>query len=181
MLSQTSLEGVGRPFDPRTGVPGLPEWTCIPTPGHSPGHVAFARASNRVLIAGDAVLTVDVSSLRGWLAWGLRRDKPHVYGPPWYTTWDQCATEASVAVLAALAPQVLATGHGALMGGEAVARELRAVAERLARARHAEGPDAAAASAHPARPTGTPCGRDDRAEPRGSRSDRCRPGQDGGR
>ena len=25
-------------FDPGAGVPGLPDWQCIPTPGHTPGH-----------------------------------------------------------------------------------------------------------------------------------------------
>jgi glyoxylase-like metal-dependent hydrolase (beta-lactamase superfamily II) len=130
MLSQTSLEEVCQPFDPRTGVPVLPDWTCVQTPGHSPGHVAFFRASDRVLIAGDAVLTVDVNSLRGWLAWA-GCSQPRVFGAPRYTNWDQSATDESVGVLASLEPRVLATGHGLPMAGGAVAHGLRAFAERL--------------------------------------------------
>ena len=28
------------PIDPNAGVPGLPDWQIIPTPGHTPGHLA---------------------------------------------------------------------------------------------------------------------------------------------
>jgi glyoxylase-like metal-dependent hydrolase (beta-lactamase superfamily II) len=55
-----------RAFDPSAGVPGLPDWECIPTPGH----VAFFRNCDRVLIAGDAVLTVQLNSWWGFLLWG---------------------------------------------------------------------------------------------------------------
>ncbi len=40
-------------------LPGLPDWEAVPTPGHTPGHVAFFRRSDRVLITGDALVTVD--------------------------------------------------------------------------------------------------------------------------
>ena len=43
------------PVDPDAGVPGLPDWQVIPTPGHTPGHLALFREADRALIAGDAV------------------------------------------------------------------------------------------------------------------------------
>ena len=50
------------PIDPDAGVPGLPDWQVIPTPGHTPGHLALFREADRTLIAGDAVLTVNLNS-----------------------------------------------------------------------------------------------------------------------
>ena len=67
-LSPNSLAGTARAFDPVAGVPGLPDWQAVPTPGHTPGHVAFFRGKDRVLITGDAVLTVNVNSARDFLA-----------------------------------------------------------------------------------------------------------------
>jgi glyoxylase-like metal-dependent hydrolase (beta-lactamase superfamily II) len=130
MLTRNSLENFGRAFDPRSGVPCLSDWTCVATPGHSPGHVAFYRASDRVLLSGDAVLTVDVNSLWGWLAWA-RHNRPQVFGAPHYTNWDQTTTDESVRLLAALEPRVLATGHGAPMAGDAIAADLHSFADQL--------------------------------------------------
>lgn len=137
MLERESLEGVARALDPDGTVPGLPGWKSMPTPGHSPGHVAFFRESDRVLIAGDAVLTVDAGSLRGILALARRARAPRVSEPPWYTNWDPVETRRSIAALARLAPRVLACGHGAPMAGDATAEALRAVA-RARQVRSAE-------------------------------------------
>ncbi len=93
MVSRNSLAGTARAFDPAAGVPGLPDWQCIPTPGHTPGHVAFFRASDRLLITGDAVLTVDLNDARGLLP-GRHR----AAGPPYISTWDWPAAKESVAV-----------------------------------------------------------------------------------
>ncbi len=132
MLSKTSLKDVARAVDPSAGVPGLPDWECIPTPGHTPGHVAFFRNSDRVLIAGDAVLTVHhLNSLWGFLLWGFRRTKQGLSGPLWYTTWSWRAAKESVAPLARLEPRVLASGHGIPMTGAGTARELRAFADHF--------------------------------------------------
>jgi glyoxylase-like metal-dependent hydrolase (beta-lactamase superfamily II) len=129
MLSKESLKEVARAFEPGAAVPGLPDWECVPAPGHTPGQVAFFRASDRVLIASDAVLTVDLNSLWGMLLWALRINRPRVSGPPWYSTWDKQMAKQSVAVLAGLEPRVLASGHGVPMTGNGIARELRALAE----------------------------------------------------
>ncbi len=131
MLSESSFKDVARAFDPNTGVPGLPDWECIPTPGHTPGHVSFFRPSDRVLITGDAVLTVHLNSLWGFLLWGFRRNKQRLSGPPWYTTWSWRAAKESVAPLARLEPRVLACGHGLPMSGTGTAPELRAFADHF--------------------------------------------------
>lgn len=123
MLADTSLREVTRAFDPDAAVPGLSDWKCIPTPGHTPGHVAFFRPSDRVLIAGDAVATVNLNSL-----WDFMLQKQKVAGPPSISTWNWRAAQASVAALAQLEPRVLAGGHGVPMTGPETACELRAFA-----------------------------------------------------
>ena len=128
MLSESSFKDVTRAFDPCTGVPGLPDWECIPTPGHTPCHVSFFRPSDRVLITGDAVVTVHLNSLWGFLLWGFRRNKQRLSGSPWYTTWSWRAAKESVAPLARVEPRVLASGHGLSMTGHTTTRELRAFA-----------------------------------------------------
>lgn len=125
-LSRSSLEGTARGFDPGAGVPGLPDWQAIPTPGHTPGHVAFFRSRDKVLITGDAVLTVNLNSVPDLLA-GKRR----VSGPPYISTWNWPAAKESVAALAGLEPQVLAPGHGTPMTCATTAAALRAFAEGL--------------------------------------------------
>src|SRR5215211_4213845 len=125
MLSETSLEEVTRAFDPGAAVPGLPVWGCIPTPGHTPGHVSFFRGSDRVLIAGDAVVTVNLNSLRDF---ALQKQK--VSGPPYISTWNWRAAKDSVAVLAKHEPRVIAGGHGIPMTGPETAQALRAFADR---------------------------------------------------
>jgi len=133
MFAESNLNGIVQTFDPRAGVPDLPDWKCIPAPGHTPGHVAFFRPSDRVLIAGDALLTIDLNSVWGSLLWGLRLNRPKVSGPPWYSTWDWQAAKESVSALAQLEPRVLATGHGVPLSGDTVARELRAFADHFCR------------------------------------------------
>jgi len=128
MLSKASLKEVAQAFDPGGTVPGLPDWRCIHTPGHTPGHVAFFRTSDRVLITGDALVTVDLNSFWGFLLWALRQNRQRVSGPPWYSTWNRRAAKESVAALARLEPRVLAPGHGVPMTGKGTARELHAFA-----------------------------------------------------
>ena len=117
-----------RGYVPGDGVPGLPDWECIPTPGHTPGHVAFFRKSDRVLITGDACLTVDIDSF-----WGLLRNKQSIARPPSVATWNWQAAKASVAALARIEPSVLACGHGIPMMGAETARDLVAFADHFSR------------------------------------------------
>lgn len=131
MLSKTSLKGIAQAFDPGDEVPGLPEWECIPTPGHTPGHVSFFRTSDRILITGDALLTIDLNSFWGFLLWALRLSKQRISGPPWYSTWNWDAAKESAAALAGLEPRVLAPGHGVPMSGDELPWEVHAFADRF--------------------------------------------------
>ena len=103
----------------------------IHTPGHTPGQVAFFRTSDRVLLTGDALLTADLNSFRGFLLWALRLNRQRVAGPPWYSTWDKKAAKESVAALACLEPRVLASGHGVPMTGDGTAGALRSFADHF--------------------------------------------------
>ena len=87
-------------------------WRWVHTPGHTAGHVSLFRDADRALIAGDAVVTTKQESMLSVLA-----QRPEVHGPPMYFTPDWGAAGASVAALAALEPQLLATGHGPPMRG----------------------------------------------------------------
>ncbi len=133
MFSKASLKDVVRTFNPGGAVPDLPDWKCISTPGHTPGHISLLRERDRVLITGDAVLTADLNSFPGVLRWGLRLNKQKIAGPPWYSTWNWQAAKESIAVLAVFEPCVLASGHGAPMSGDGIARDLHAFADHLSR------------------------------------------------
>jgi glyoxylase-like metal-dependent hydrolase (beta-lactamase superfamily II) len=120
------LADLVRSFDPDGAVPGLPDWRCVPAPGHTPGSTGFFRPSDRVLITGDAVCTVDLNS-----AGGLVLGRPGLGGPPWISTWDWARARESVTRLAGLEPAVLAGGHGRPVTGAAPA--LHALASRMHR------------------------------------------------
>jgi glyoxylase-like metal-dependent hydrolase (beta-lactamase superfamily II) len=82
------------------------------------------RRVDGVLVSGDAVLTVDLNSVRG-----VMLGRQRLAGPPWYTTWDWHAAHRSIGALAKREPRVLAPGHGpALRTGTAQA--LHALAGR---------------------------------------------------
>jgi glyoxylase-like metal-dependent hydrolase (beta-lactamase superfamily II) len=130
ILARSSLEPVARAFDPGGAVPGLPGWTAVPTPGHTPGHVSFFRPSDRVLISGDALVTLAVNSLAGILL-----GRQGLSGPPSYTTWDRRAAALSIGTLAALEPAVVGGGHGTPLTGDATATLVGALARRVAAAR----------------------------------------------
>jgi glyoxylase-like metal-dependent hydrolase (beta-lactamase superfamily II) len=138
LVRDSDLGAAVRPFDPQAGVPGLPDWICVPTPGHTPGHVAFFRPGDRTLIAGDAVLTMAWSSRLGGAGAGwvcdLLRGTPRLSGPPSMVTCDWRDAAASVVALADLDPWVLATGHGTPFVGQCAAPALRAFAARAAAA-----------------------------------------------
>ncbi|MEW1806377.1 MBL fold metallo-hydrolase [Arthrobacter sp. SLBN-53] len=119
-------------------LPGLPGWAAVPTPGHTPGHVAYWRSSDAVLITGDAVVTVNLNSVGGLLL-GV----PDLSGPPWYTTGNMELAKDSVTRLAGLGPRLLAPGHGQPLAFGIVPR-LRALAakepkQRIAIRRRAAG------------------------------------------
>ncbi len=116
ILEAGSLAGLVRPLGPGNAIPGLAGWEWIATPGHTPGHVAYFRARDRVLVSGDAILTLEVNS---WP--GLLRGRQGISAPPWYTTWDREAAAASIARIADLEPAALAAGHGLPLAGPGTA------------------------------------------------------------
>jgi glyoxylase-like metal-dependent hydrolase (beta-lactamase superfamily II) len=127
MISRSSLRDAVQALGPGGEVPGLPSWQYVQTPGHTRGHVSFFRLRDRVLITGDAVVTLELNSFEGLL---LQRQR--LSGPPWYTSWSWTDAEKSVAALAALEPNVLATGHGLPLTGAGTAQALRAFAQDFA-------------------------------------------------
>lgn len=104
-------------------VPGMPGWAWVFTPGHSPGHVSFWRESDAVLLVGDAFVTTKQESLLAAL-----EQRPEMHGPPMYFTQDWEAARASVERLAALAPEVVATGHGPPLRGRVMREALELLA-----------------------------------------------------
>lgn len=125
-LTDDQLPSVVRALDPAAHPPGLPDWSCVPVPGHTPGSVAFHRARDRLVVTGDALLTVDLRSLRG-----LVLGRTALAAPLGFTSWDAAETERSIAALAELSPRGLAPGHGRPLAGPSVPHDLRSLADRL--------------------------------------------------
>jgi hydroxyacylglutathione hydrolase len=73
----------------------------LEVPGHSPGHVAYWRDSDRALILGDVLTSMNV--LTGF---------PGLHEPPRVFTPDPRRNRASARRLAALEPQLVCFGHG---------------------------------------------------------------------
>lgn len=101
-----------RPLPADGGVPHMPGWRWVHTPGHTAGHVALFREADRCLVSGDAFVTVRQESL-----YAVARQEREVNGPPAYFTPDWPAARRSVERLAALRPAIAATGHGVPMSG----------------------------------------------------------------
>jgi glyoxylase-like metal-dependent hydrolase (beta-lactamase superfamily II) len=108
------------------GVPGLPDWRWIHTPGHTEGHVSLWRERDRTILAGDAFITTRQESLLAVAA-----QTPELHGPPMYYTPDWDHAERSVRALAALEPELVATGHGTPMRGEVMRAGLHELADRF--------------------------------------------------
>jgi glyoxylase-like metal-dependent hydrolase (beta-lactamase superfamily II) len=104
-------------------VPGMPGWRWLHTPGHSVGHVSLWREGDRLLVAGDAVVTTKQES-----AYHAAVQDPEMHGPPRYLTLDWRAAGESVQRLAALRPGTILTGHGRPLRGP----EVPAALDRLA-------------------------------------------------
>ncbi len=120
ILEAGNLGGAVRPLEPDGSIPGIDGWRWMHTPGHTPGHVAFVRAQDRVVISGDSLLTLRVNAATG-LLWGSQG----LSAPPWYTTWDRQVAHASIRAIAGLEPSVLAGGHGRPLAGPGTAAAIR--------------------------------------------------------
>jgi glyoxylase-like metal-dependent hydrolase (beta-lactamase superfamily II) len=76
-------------------------FVAVETPGHSPGHLSYWRAEDRVLIAGDVLF--GRHPLTG---------RPGLHEPPERFTCDVARNRASIRRVAALRPALMAFGHG---------------------------------------------------------------------
>lgn len=115
-----------RPLPDDNTLPGMPEWKYIHTPGHSPGHVSLFRDRDKVLIAGDAFVTTKAESALYALTY-----MKHFSGPPKYFTCNWASAKLSVLKLAALDPEVVATGHGLPMHGSEMRNQLAILARHF--------------------------------------------------
>jgi len=95
--------GPGHPVDRRLREgDDVAGFEVLDVPGHSPGHVAFWRKSDGVLIAGDVLNNMNV--LTG-MPTGLQE-------PPGMFTADPARNRDSIRRLAALEPRLVLFGHG---------------------------------------------------------------------
>jgi glyoxylase-like metal-dependent hydrolase (beta-lactamase superfamily II) len=90
----------------------------LEVPGHSAGHVAFWRESDRVLVAGDVLNNMDV-----------RTGVPGLREPLAVFTPDPVRNRESIRRLAALRPSLVLFGHGAPLRDR---RKLERFVENLA-------------------------------------------------
>lgn len=112
-----------KPLPKDNSLPGFEDWEWIHTPGHSPGHVSLYRKTDKILISGDAVVTVRQDSF-----YKVLFQIEEVNGPPRYFTTDWEAAHQSVQKLAALEPQALLAGHGGVMIGSKMRSQLAELA-----------------------------------------------------
>jgi hydroxyacylglutathione hydrolase len=73
----------------------------LDVPGHSAGHVAYWRESDRALVLGDVLTNMNViTGIRG------------LHEPKWFLTPDPARNRDSARKLAALQPALVCFGHG---------------------------------------------------------------------
>ena len=118
-----NVSGHLHPLPEDSSVPGMPGWTWLHVPGHTPGQIALWREADRTLIAADAFISTAQES-----AYAVAVQAPVLHGPPMYFTPDWASARASVEMLAALEPEIAVTGHGQALHGP----ELRSALHRLA-------------------------------------------------
>lgn len=79
-------------------------FTVIDTPGHSRGHLSFFREEDRVLIAGDALVNMNLLTTRV----GLNL-------PPGLFTTDKEQAKTSLLKIHDLNPRIICFGHGPVL------------------------------------------------------------------
>ncbi|KLV25117.1 hypothetical protein ABW02_16920 [Niallia circulans] len=109
-----------RPISSTSSLPYLDDWKWIHTPGHTEGHISLFREKDRLLLAGDALITVKQESL-----FAVLTQKKKIHGPPAYFTPDINTSFQSIEKLLALDPQTLYTGHGMPMYGAEIRQGIR--------------------------------------------------------
>jgi len=86
-------------------------FTVLDTPGHSPGHVSFWRAEDKVLICGDV-----------WFNMHLLTTIPGLRQPPGPFTVNPKQNRDSERKLADLRPSIVGFGHGPVITDGAAAK-----------------------------------------------------------
>jgi hydroxyacylglutathione hydrolase len=79
----------------------LAGFTVLEVPGHSPGHVAFWRAADRILILGDVLFNLNPLTA-----------VPGLHEPPRALSSDPAVNRESARRLAGLRPALACFGHG---------------------------------------------------------------------
>jgi glyoxylase-like metal-dependent hydrolase (beta-lactamase superfamily II) len=92
-------------------------FTVLDAPGHSPGHVAYWRESDGVLIGGDVFFNMH-----------LLTTVPGLREPPSPLSYDPAQNRASERKLARLEPRIAGFGHGPVIEGDAAEQLARFVA-----------------------------------------------------
>jgi glyoxylase-like metal-dependent hydrolase (beta-lactamase superfamily II) len=88
-------------------IPEMPNWKFLHTPGHTAGHISLWRESDRMLIAGDALSTMNLDS---WVSQITEKQEFCNPAAPFTTDWQ--AARRSVELLADLEPKAVGAGHG---------------------------------------------------------------------
>jgi glyoxylase-like metal-dependent hydrolase (beta-lactamase superfamily II) len=104
----------------------MPGWELCPSPGHTPGHVSFWNPTTRILIAGDAITTLNQNRPIAAMT-----QKPMIATPPPYATYNWHHARQSARALADLEPYSLCTGHGVPMRGPDIASQLKAFTQNF--------------------------------------------------
>lgn len=121
-----NVSGREHAFTELGSLPGFDDWTVIHTPGHTAGHVSFFRQSDRLLIAGDAIVTINQDSF-----FEVMTQRKQICRPPAYLTTDWAAAAHSVRKLAGLRPSLIAAGHGIPVSGPSLPTEFERFAIRF--------------------------------------------------
>ena len=106
-------------------------WRVIHTPGHTAGHVSLFRDSDKTLLAGDALATMNLDSWASNIT-----EKREFCRPPSPFTTDWIAARRSVEKLAELAPKTVAAGHGQPISGANTAELLKEFARNFTAPKH---------------------------------------------
>jgi glyoxylase-like metal-dependent hydrolase (beta-lactamase superfamily II) len=87
----------------------------IPSPGHSPGHVAFLDSRDRTLIAGDVFTSYGTTQVTNHFYWRFPLAA--------MATFDKAQDLASARALRALDPALMVVGHGPAVAAPAAAMD----------------------------------------------------------
>ncbi|QQK79540.1 MBL fold metallo-hydrolase [Salicibibacter cibi] len=115
-----------QPLPEQGRVPYLGEWQWVHTPGHAPGQIALFRERDRLLVSGDAVITVKQDELNK-----VYNQTQELQGPPRYLTTDWDAAKKSAETLYNLNPEIIVPGHGVPMFGQELHSQFKSLIQNF--------------------------------------------------